>query len=134
MLAGDRAAVVWEKGADEGQGCGHGAAKRTIKDCRVPSYSRVLTATAWTSRLSLHPLVASQGLFCCAVHSNHSATLALAMTVNASFVSPTADAKVAHMITQFDTAGLLSTLVNGFTFWKAALALLVGAVLYDQCE
>ena len=52
----------------------------------------------------------------------------------ASFVSPTADAKVAHMITQFDTAGLLSTLVNGFTFWKAALALLVGAVLYDQCE
>ena len=56
------------------------------------------------------------------------------MTVNASFVSPTADAKVAHMITQLDTAGLLSTLVNGFTFWKAALALLVGAVLYDQCE
>ena len=56
------------------------------------------------------------------------------MTVNASFVSPTADAKVAHMMTQFDTAGLLSTIFQGFTFWKAALALLVGAVLYDQCE
>lgn len=56
------------------------------------------------------------------------------MALNASFVSPTADAKVAHMITQFDTAGLLSTIVNGFTFWKAALALLVGAVIYDQCK
>jgi hypothetical protein len=56
------------------------------------------------------------------------------MALNASFVSPTADAKVAHMITQFDTAGLLSTIFNGFTFWKAALALLVGAVLYDQCK
>lgn len=56
------------------------------------------------------------------------------MALNASFVSPTADAKVAHMITQFDTAGLLSTVFNGFTFWKAALALFVGAVLYDQCE
>lgn len=56
------------------------------------------------------------------------------MTVNASFVSPTADAKVAHMMTQFDTAGLLSSVFNGFTFWKAAIALLVGAVIYDQCE
>lgn len=56
------------------------------------------------------------------------------MALNASFVSPTADAKVAHMITQFDTAGLLSTVFNGFTVWKALLALIVGAVLYDQCE
>lgn len=56
------------------------------------------------------------------------------MALNASFVSPTADAKVAHMITQFDTAGLLSTIFNGLTFWKAAIALLVGAVIYDQCE
>lgn len=56
------------------------------------------------------------------------------MALNASFVSPTADAKVAHMITQFDTAGLLSTVFNGFTFWRAVLALLVGAVIYDQCK
>ncbi|KAH6629599.1 cytochrome P450 61 [Boeremia exigua] len=54
------------------------------------------------------------------------------MTVNASFVSPTADAKVAQMITQFDTTGLISSVLNGFTIWKALLALLVGAVLYDQ--
>lgn len=54
------------------------------------------------------------------------------MAVNASFVSPTADAKVAHMITQLDTAGLLSTIFNGFTFWKAVLTLLVVAVTYDQ--
>jgi hypothetical protein len=38
------------------------------------------------------------------------------------------------MMTQFDTAGVLSTIFNGFTFWKAAIALLVGAVIYDQCE
>jgi C-22 sterol desaturase len=56
------------------------------------------------------------------------------MALNASFVSPTADAKVAHMITQFDTAGLLSTIFNGFTFWKAALTLFVAAVIYDQCK
>jgi hypothetical protein len=56
------------------------------------------------------------------------------MAVNASFVSPTADAKVAHMLTQFDTAGLVSTVFNGFTFWKAALTLLVAAVIYDQCK
>lgn len=56
------------------------------------------------------------------------------MALNASFVSPTADAKVAHMIAQFDTAGLVSTILNGFTVWKALLALLVGAVLYDQCK
>lgn len=56
------------------------------------------------------------------------------MALNASFVSPTADAKVAHAVAHFDAAGLLSTVFNGFTFWKAALALLVGAVLYDQCK
>ena len=56
------------------------------------------------------------------------------MALNASFVSPTADAKVAHMITQLDTAGLVSTVLNGFTFWKALVALVVGAVLYDQCK
>lgn len=56
------------------------------------------------------------------------------MALNASFVSPTADAKVAHLITQFDTTGLLSTIFNGFTFWRAVLALLAGAVIYDQCE
>lgn len=54
------------------------------------------------------------------------------MALNASFVSPTADAKVAHMITQFDTTGFFSTIINGFTFWKAALTLFIAAVIYDQ--
>jgi hypothetical protein len=54
------------------------------------------------------------------------------MAFNASFVSPTADAKVAHMITQLDTTGLLSTLLNGITFWKALLTLFLAAVVYDQ--
>lgn len=55
------------------------------------------------------------------------------MAVNASFVSPTADAKVAHVIQQFDTSGLLSTALNGFTVWKLILTLLITAVAYDQC-
>lgn len=55
------------------------------------------------------------------------------MAVNASFVSPTADAQVAHMIQQFDTNGLLSSVFTGFTVWKFALTLLVAAVVYDQC-
>jgi hypothetical protein len=56
------------------------------------------------------------------------------MALNASFVSPTADAKVAHMITQLDTTGLLSTLLNAITFWKALLTLFLAAVVYDQGE
>lgn len=54
------------------------------------------------------------------------------MAVNASFVSPTADAKVAHMIQQFDANGLLSSIFTGFTVWKFALTLIVMAVVYDQ--
>jgi hypothetical protein len=61
-------------------------------------------------------------------------TLASTMALNASFVSPTADAKVAHMITQLDTTGLLSTLLNAITFWKALLTLFLAAVVYDQGE
>jgi C-22 sterol desaturase len=55
------------------------------------------------------------------------------MAVNASFVSPTADATVAHMIQDFDTNGLLSTLFTGFNVWKLLLTLVVTAVVYDQC-
>jgi C-22 sterol desaturase len=55
------------------------------------------------------------------------------MTVNASLVSPTADAQVAHMIQQFDTNGLLSSVFAGLTAWKLVLTLLVTAVVYDQC-
>jgi C-22 sterol desaturase len=55
------------------------------------------------------------------------------MAVNASFVSPTADAKVAHVMQQFDTNGLLSSVFSGFTAWKMVLTLIVTAVVYDQC-
>ncbi|KAF2127764.1 cytochrome P450 61 [Dothidotthia symphoricarpi CBS 119687] len=54
------------------------------------------------------------------------------MAANASFVSPTADAKVAHMMTQLDANGLLSTVFNGLSTWKLVLTLLVAAVVYDQ--
>lgn len=55
------------------------------------------------------------------------------MAVNASFVSPTADAKVAHLMTQLDANSLLSTVLNGFSVWRLLLTVLVAAVAYDQC-
>lgn len=56
------------------------------------------------------------------------------MAANASFVSPTADAKVAHMITQLDTSSILGAIFNGFSVWRALLTVLVLAVAYDQCK
>jgi C-22 sterol desaturase len=56
------------------------------------------------------------------------------MAVNASFVSPTADAKVAHMITQLDSNSILSTIFNGLSIWRVLLTVLVAAVVYDQCK
>jgi len=56
------------------------------------------------------------------------------MAVNASFVSPTADAKVAHMVASFDANGLLATMMNNFSGWKLVLTLLMLAIAYDQCE
>lgn len=55
------------------------------------------------------------------------------MAANASFVSPTADAKVAHMMAQVDASGLLSTAFNGLSLWKLVLTLFFMAVAYDQC-
>lgn len=57
----------------------------------------------------------------------------LKMAVNASFVSPTADAKVAHMITSLNSNSILSAIVDGFSVWRLLLTLLVLAVAYDQC-
>ncbi|KAF2004672.1 cytochrome P450 61 [Amniculicola lignicola CBS 123094] len=53
------------------------------------------------------------------------------MTANASFVSPTADAKVAHMVSQLDAGGIVSRIlqVNG---WALALTVLLMLVAYDQ--
>lgn len=54
------------------------------------------------------------------------------MAVNASFVSPTADAKVAHMVAHLDTNSVISTIFNGFSFWRVLITLVVLAVTYDQ--
>ena len=56
------------------------------------------------------------------------------MAVNASFVSPTADAKVAHLMTQLDTNSVLATIFNGFSVWRLLLTIIVAAVAYDQCK
>lgn len=56
------------------------------------------------------------------------------MAVNGSFVSPTADANVAHRIVQLDVNGVLATVLNGVSGWTIALTLLLLCVAYDQCE
>jgi len=57
----------------------------------------------------------------------------LNMAVNASFASPSADAKTAHMITQLDSSSFLTTIVNGMSVWTVLFTLFVCAVAYDQC-
>ena len=53
-------------------------------------------------------------------------------SVNGSFVSPTADATIFPQVSQ--PTGLVASLLQGFTVWKALLTLFLGAVVYDQCE
>jgi C-22 sterol desaturase len=55
------------------------------------------------------------------------------MAVNATFASPTADAKVAHQIAQLDVNGVLSTVFQNLNGWTLALTVLLACVVYDQC-
>jgi hypothetical protein len=55
------------------------------------------------------------------------------MAVNASFVSPTADATAAHMAASFDANGLVSMLMTNLSGWRLVLTIVVLAVAYDQC-
>lgn len=49
-----------------------------------------------------------------------------------SFVSPSADATISPQL--FAPAGLVATILDGFTIWKGLLTLFLAAVLYDQCK
>lgn len=49
-----------------------------------------------------------------------------------SFTSPSADAKLSPQY--LASAGLLATVLDGFTIWKGLLTLFIAAVLYDQCK
>lgn len=53
-------------------------------------------------------------------------------SVNGSFVSPTADATILPQV--FQPTGLVASLLQGFSVWKALLTLFLGAVVYDQRE
>jgi C-22 sterol desaturase len=53
------------------------------------------------------------------------------VNMTGSFVSPSADATVSPQL--FAPAGLVATVLDGFTIWKGLLTLFVAAVLYDQC-
>ena len=55
------------------------------------------------------------------------------MAANASFVSPTADAKVAHTIAAFDASGVLSKMLNNLSGWQLVLTVILSLVAYDQC-
>jgi C-22 sterol desaturase len=54
------------------------------------------------------------------------------MAANASFVSPTADAKVAHTVA-FNANGVLSKVLDNVSGWQLVLTLLLVLVAYDQC-
>ncbi|KAF2262155.1 cytochrome P450 61 [Lojkania enalia] len=54
------------------------------------------------------------------------------MAVNASFVSPTADAKFANVAAQLDVNGVVSTILSNLTGWKLVLTVLLVLVAYDQ--
>ncbi|EAU35617.1 cytochrome P450 61 [Aspergillus terreus NIH2624] len=51
-------------------------------------------------------------------------------TVNGSFVSPSADATIVPQL--FAPSGLIGSVLEGFTVWKALLTLFLAAVIYDQ--
>lgn len=51
-------------------------------------------------------------------------------TVNGSFVSPIADATIFPKV--FEPSGLVASVFQGVSVWKALLTMLVGAVVYDQ--
>ncbi|KAF2010295.1 cytochrome P450 [Aaosphaeria arxii CBS 175.79] len=53
------------------------------------------------------------------------------MAVNGSFVSPSADAKVAHQIAQLNVNGIISSILN-VNGWTLALTLFLVLVAYDQ--
>jgi len=55
------------------------------------------------------------------------------MAANASFVSPTADAKVAHTIAAFNASGVLSKMLNNLSGWQLVLTVILSLVAYDQC-
>lgn len=55
------------------------------------------------------------------------------MALNATFASPTADAKFAA-IAQQNVNGILSTIANGTNAWTIAATLFLALVVYDQRE
>lgn len=53
------------------------------------------------------------------------------VNITGSFASPSADATVVPQL--LAPAGLIASVLDGFTIWKFLVTLFVGAVLYDQC-
>ena len=54
------------------------------------------------------------------------------VNITGSFVSPSADATVTPQL--FAPAGILASVLDGFTIWKLILTLFLAAVAYDQCK
>ena len=52
--------------------------------------------------------------------------------VAGSFASPSADAVATPRV--FNNGGIVTSILEGVTFWKAFLTLFLAAVIYDQCE
>jgi hypothetical protein len=54
------------------------------------------------------------------------------MAINASFVSPPANAQ--YLIQNDILGGYVGRVLDSLNGWNVALALFLGLVLYDQCE
>jgi hypothetical protein len=75
-----------------------------------------------------------RGLLPLFLSSRFSSRFVVAMAVNGTFVSPTADAKIAHRIAQLPATGLLSTLLENVNGWTLVLTVFLMLIAYDQCR
>jgi len=53
-------------------------------------------------------------------------------TVNATFASPSADAKYAQFFVSQSSSGIIAKIVGGLNFWSIVLSLFLLLVVYDQ--
>lgn len=58
--------------------------------------------------------------------------LDIMVNITGSFISPSADATVSPQF--IASAGVLASVLDGFTIWKLLGTLFIAAVIYDQCK
>lgn len=56
------------------------------------------------------------------------------MAANAGYASPTADARFAPRLDQVTVGGIVSTTLDRLTPMSLLVTILLGLIVYDQCE